>query len=62
MPPSTATATAKRSDTILMRAAAMHAHDMPIHKIPWVQPSTKVSGCGLPSAKAQINSELYTHE
>jgi len=44
MPPSTATATAKRSDTILSRAAAMQAHDMPIQRIPCVQPNTSVSG------------------
>lgn len=62
MPPSTATATASRSETILMRAAAMQASDMPIQRIPWVHPSTSVSGCGLPSANAHISSDVYTHE
>jgi len=62
MPPRTATATARRSETILMRVAVMQASDMPIHNSPCVQPSTSVSGCGLPSANAQISSEVYTHE
>ena len=45
-----------------MRAAVMHASDIPIQRIPCVHPSTSVSGCGLPSANAQISSELYTQE
>lgn len=45
-----------------MRAAAMHASDIPIHSSPWVHPNTNVAGCGFPSANAQINSEEYTHE
>lgn len=62
IPPSTATATANRNETILMRAAVMHASDIPIHSRPCTQPSTNVSGCGFPSANAHINSDVYTHE
>jgi hypothetical protein len=62
IPPSTATATANRNETILMRAAVMHASDMPIHKSPCVHPSTNVSGWGFPSANAHISSDVYTHE
>ena len=58
IPPSTATATARRIDTTRRRAAVMHSSDIAIHSTPWVHPSTKVSGSGLPTAKAQIRSAV----
>ena len=45
-----------------MRAAVMHASDIPIQRTPCVHPNMSVPGWGLPSAKAQSNSDVYTHE
>ena len=58
IPPSTATATASRSETTRRRAAVMHSSDIAIHSRPWVHPSTNVTGSGLPTANALISSAV----
>ena len=55
IPPSTATATASLRETTRIRAAVMQASDMKIQSRPWVIPSPKVSGSGLPIANALMS-------
>src|SRR6202035_4508300 len=40
----------------------MPSSDIPIHRIPCVHPRTSVAGCGLPSANAHTNNDVYTQE
>jgi len=44
------------------RAAAMQTRDIPIQIRPCAIPRMKVAGSGLPSAKAQMSSAVYTVE